>query len=97
MMVEDGEVDEIDYDDDHLDQDTLAQTLRIPNQSISLLLKSNKNILEGHNGGRFINPCPPMSAEGVGNGNPDRCDPVGVAPGRVEGCSGNCGRLTSYK
>ena len=30
-----------------------------------------------------------MGPEGVGNGKPDGCDPVGVAPGRVEGCSGN--------
>ncbi|CAF5155179.1 unnamed protein product, partial [Rotaria sp. Silwood1] len=31
------------------------------------------------------------------NGKPDGCGPVGIAPGRVEGCSGNCGRFGSYK
>ena len=97
MVVVDDEVDEIDYNDDHhhLDRDTLVQTRTMTIERTFLIWKHGKNILVGHNGGRFINPCPPMGPEGVGNGKPDGCDPVGVAPGRVEGCSGNWGRLIS--
>jgi hypothetical protein len=43
------------------------------------------------------NPWPDIGVEGVGNGKPDGWSPVGVAPGLVEGCSGNCGRFRSYK
>ncbi len=96
MVVVDDEVDEIDYNNDLVDQDELVQTLIIKIK-IFILFKKTNNILEGHKGGRLSNPWPDIGVEGVGNGKPDGWDPVGVAPGLVEGCSGNCGRFRSYK
>lgn len=89
MVVVDDEVDEIDYNED---LDTCVQALLMKNQRTVCIRRSDKDILEGHIGGRFINPCPPI---GVGNGKPDGWEPLGVAPGRVDGCSNNCGRLIS--
>ncbi len=96
-MVVDGEVDDIDDNNDQVDQDELVQTLIIKIKIFIRFFKKDEDVLEGHVGGRLSNPWPAIGVEGVGNGKPDGWDPVGVAPGRVEGCSGNCGRLISYR
>jgi hypothetical protein len=55
-VVVDGEVDDIDDNNDQVDQDELVQTLIIKIKIFIRFFKKDEDVLEGHVGGRLSNP-----------------------------------------
>ncbi len=95
-MVLDDEDDENDSDNNLTDHGGEVQTLESKwmKDWFFISVINYSDILGGHTIGRVSNG---WAAIGVGNGKPDGWGPVNVAPGRFDGCSGNCGRFGSYK